>query len=75
MPCSLPIVLGSSSLRRRAVMEELGWQVRKNGRGCWALVRALSACSSIEVYMKHALPQTLTFDTNPRAGTRLNFAD
>ncbi|CAM9990838.1 unnamed protein product, partial [Scytosiphon promiscuus] len=26
VPCPLPIVLGSSSSRRRAVMEELGWQ-------------------------------------------------
>lgn len=26
-PCSLPIVLGSSSSHRRAVMEQLGWQV------------------------------------------------
>lgn len=27
-PCSMPIVLGSSSSHRRAVMEALGWQVR-----------------------------------------------
>lgn len=28
VPCSLPVILGSSSRHRRAVMEELGWEVR-----------------------------------------------
>ena len=28
-PCTMPIVLGSSSSHRRAVMEALGWQVRR----------------------------------------------